>query len=527
MICEERKTDLKLLAILLIVTLALRGWLLVTTEVAARDSIGYIRYALELESSHLSWGKVLRKNDQHPGYPLAILAIAQPVRAIVGLTPYSMQLSAQLASALAAVLLVVPMFYLGKTLLNQTVGFWGALLFQFLPLSGHLMSDGCSEALYFLFVASAMLTGVKAVQGNSPWPFGLCGLFCGLAYLTRPEGAVVLPATGMVLLAMQWFPNWRRSWPRVLAFCGCLTLTALLVGSLYFGFTHRFTNKPSANEILHPHMSQASEDLQMTELSSWPLFASIWAAHSDPGITRVGAGRSLVMLATEIVHGFYYVGGLAVLLGLWWNRLLFRNQPGVWILVLVCSLYALVLFRLGMSAGYISDRHVMILILCGCYPLAAALCGISQKARQNGKCKMQNAKSNPFCIFHFAFFMVLACLPKTLQPLHANRAGIHAAGLWLERHVHPGDEVVDDHCWAHYYAGLVFLEGKIFPIRADAMAYTVISRAKENHDDKGRGKIEANLRAVGGKVAYSWPPDKPLQAAKVVVYAQSKARDSR
>src|SRR5260370_40158607 len=170
---------------------------------------------------------------------MGILEVSQPVRAILGgFPPYSMQFSAQLSSALAAVLLVFPMFYLGKVLLNHRVGFWGALLFQFLPLSGHLLSDGCSEALYLFFVASAMLAGVKAIQGNSPWRFGLCAALCGLAYLTRPEGALVLAASGMVLLGMQWVPAWRRPWPRMIACGSSLAVAALLVGSLYFGFTH-------------------------------------------------------------------------------------------------------------------------------------------------------------------------------------------------------------------------------------------------------------------------------------------------
>ena len=129
--------------------------------------------------------------------------------------------------------------------------------------------------------------------------------------------------------------------------------------------------------------------------------------------------------------------------------------------------------------------------------------------------------------------MLAFCLPKTLQPLHANRAGHHAAGLWLEQHVHPGDEVVDDHCWAHYYAGLVFQENlvfhenKIIPAKADAVCYTVISRAKDPNDDKGRGQIESNLRANGGQVVFTWPPERPLGAAKVVVYARPLTGDSR
>jgi 4-amino-4-deoxy-L-arabinose transferase-like glycosyltransferase len=518
--------DLKLVAVLLVLTLALRGWLLLTTEVAARDSIGYIRYALELENPHLTWGRVLQLNHQHPGYPAAIWAVSQPVRALLGgVTPFSMQVSAQLVSGLAAVLLVLPMFYLGKTLLNRTMGFWGALLFQVLPLSGHLLSDGCSESLYLLLVASALLAGVKAIQGNSPWRFGLCGCLCGLAYLVRPEGAILLVVMAVLLFAMQWIPAWRRPWTRMIACASSLTLTALAVGSLYFGFTHSFTNKPSPQLLLHlarlePVHRPAST---FAEGSQPPLFASIWAVHVDAtGTSKVGATRSLGMLATELIQGFHYVGGLAVLLGLWWHRGLLRKQPGVWVLVLMCGLYFLVLFRLGISAGYISDRHVMVIILCCCYPAAAALCEIPQRFKSIRALSLRTpaVRALPLIVM-FAF-----CLPKTLQPLHANRAGHHAAGLWLEQHVHPGDVVVDDHCWAHYYAGLVFEEDKPPPEKTK-LCYTVIGRTRDPGDDKGRKHTESTIRAAGGKVVYSWPPDRSPENAKVVIYVQRKDGDSR
>src|SRR5436309_1437020 len=102
-----RWSDLRLLAVLLVAALAVRAWLLGHTEVAARDSIGYIRYALQFEEQ--DWRTVIRHNHQHPGYPLTVLTVSIPVRALCGgTTAEAMQLSAQLASALAAVLLVRP-----------------------------------------------------------------------------------------------------------------------------------------------------------------------------------------------------------------------------------------------------------------------------------------------------------------------------------------------------------------------------------------------------------------------------------
>src|SRR5207253_5991880 len=133
-------------------------------EVPARDSIGYIRYALEFERQDLTWADILRKNDQHPGYPLAILAVSYPVRHFLGgITPESMRLSAQLASSLAALLLVIPMFLLGKLLRDRALGFWAALLFQILPVVSHILTDGISDALFLLCCVWSIYFGCRGL----------------------------------------------------------------------------------------------------------------------------------------------------------------------------------------------------------------------------------------------------------------------------------------------------------------------------------------------------------------------------
>src|SRR5262249_52789630 len=134
-----RWRDAALLAVLLAAAVGLRGWLLSHTVVAARDSIGFIRYALLIEQE--PWRQVLRHNHQHPGHPRAVPAVPWPVRAL-STAPEAdvMRLSAQLVSNLAAVLLVVPMYFLGKRLFHRPAGFGAALVFQLLPVSGHALS---------------------------------------------------------------------------------------------------------------------------------------------------------------------------------------------------------------------------------------------------------------------------------------------------------------------------------------------------------------------------------------------------
>src|SRR5947209_8744802 len=95
------KTDWLLIGVLLALVLPLRVWLICNTEVTARDSIGYIRYALQFDK--YSWQEVLLKNHQHPGYPLLVWLASQPVRAIDGeTTPENMELSAQIVNFFAS-----------------------------------------------------------------------------------------------------------------------------------------------------------------------------------------------------------------------------------------------------------------------------------------------------------------------------------------------------------------------------------------------------------------------------------------
>src|SRR5437879_2839886 len=112
------KKDTVALGLLVLLVLPLRLWLLVNTEVAARDSIGYIRYALEFETA--DWKDVTNHHDQHPGYALTVLAVSQPLRSASGRADAAtMQLAAQLTTVLAAMLLLYPMYHVGRLLFNR------------------------------------------------------------------------------------------------------------------------------------------------------------------------------------------------------------------------------------------------------------------------------------------------------------------------------------------------------------------------------------------------------------------------
>lgn len=519
----DRRRELGLLVVLLLAAVGIRVWHLTHTEVAARDSIGYIRYAWQLR--HHPWADVIRKSEPHPGYPLAILAVSEVVRrAVPGPECITMQLSAQLANALAGVLLVVPMFYLGRELFNRAVGFWAALLFQCLPASGRVLSDGLSEGLFLLFAAAALASAVRALRRHTVTGFALTGLFAGLSYLTRPEGALTVAATGLVLLGAQAVPAWRRSWRRTLVGAAGLGLAAVLVAGPFIAVTQRFTTKPTAHRVLEAagfrQMDESTPEVRSSRADDrHPLLATlaIWQPDPDAGgpeRTRWG----LFALIMELAKATYYIGWLPALGGLWWSRDRLRQVPGAWVVLLVFVGLAAILWRMAVVVGYLSDRHTLLLLLCIIYWSAAGLLFVG--GRLAALLARFGAPVGGLAPGMLVLALIGAALPKTLEPLHANRSGFRQAGLWLAEHAAPTDPVIDPYYWSHYYAGRVFTEGAApaVPPGHQSVRYVVLERGASEHV-RLRLLPEAERLKDQGRIVYRWSGRRPRGRAEIFIYA--------
>src|SRR5262245_25827279 len=151
------------LLLLVVIAAGLRAWQITHTEVATRDSIAYTRYAWRLGVE--PFAEVAKTSQHHPGYPVLIHLASVPVRHFVpDDLPRAMQLSAQLVSCLAGVLLVVPMYFFGCELFDRRVSFWATLLFQVLPASARLMPDGLTEPVFLLLGMTSLFASVRAIR---------------------------------------------------------------------------------------------------------------------------------------------------------------------------------------------------------------------------------------------------------------------------------------------------------------------------------------------------------------------------
>src|SRR5262249_53308469 len=152
--------------------------------------------------------------------------------------------------------------------------------------------------------------------------------------------------------------------------------------------------------------------------------------------------RGVAAIIAELAQSFHYIGTIPVLLGIAWSWQRLRTQAGFWIMATLCTLHAAALCLLVVKVGYVSDRHVMILVLCGSYFLAGGLCELPGRVSgwlarlpraPDTNSAATAARYGPASIYALGLtlIMVAACLAKALQPLHHNRVGHQAAGRWL------------------------------------------------------------------------------------------------
>jgi 4-amino-4-deoxy-L-arabinose transferase-like glycosyltransferase len=539
---SSRRPDWLLLLTLFVLAGLIRCWLISHTEVTARDGVGFMRYAWQLKTQ--PWTHVLRENPHPPLYPFTILLVSYPVRTLLpGGDTFLLQLSAQLTTALASLLLIVPLYYLGRDLFDRRVGFWAAFLFQCLPPGARVLSDALSEGLFLLLAATACWLALRAFQEGGTLRFGLMGLCSGLAYLARPEGALIGLAMGGVLLGRQAWRGVRWPWRRVLV-CGMsLALPALTLALPYMAVIGHFTNKTTAISVLHAGVTDASRSGPQTTASkeivaaeprahprraaAAPPLAAIWAVWG-PGSKDYGfLGRQvwcLAAVAKEVMRGFYYAAWLPALWGIYRHARRLRIVPGVWVILAALLMDWLALWRVAYVVGYVAERHSLLTVMFG-MPWAAA--GVTDLGRRLadfwGRRPLAASwgwilQSGSMVSGILLAALAMAGLPKTLEPLHTNRAGYHAAGLWLAAHALPDDQIMDPFCWAEYYAGQVFRRPCYDYPMSVPPRYVVLGGSKNEHERLPLIPY-ANDYAKKGTLVYHWcPRTEKRKAEEVLVY---------
>lgn len=518
------------IAAVALVALAVHGWLLASTAVTARDSLGFARQALSFASpSSVPPHKdgrpkttidLVRESEHPPGYPLAVwvthagLRRALPDMAI----PDRALLATQLTNALAAVLLVIPTYLIGRLLFGRNTGFAAALLFQVLPVPARVTSDGLTEGTFLLVAVSALALGVWAVKTRRVFGFLLCGMACGASYLVRPEGLMLGVGPGAVAL---WLGLTRR-WPRDAAAgrIAALCVGALLVSVPYMALIGKLSNKKTT-EYMNPlegapgPVYRGGPEGSHRAPANAPPLGAWWNHELDAGKSREVWAFGAVY--SETIKAANYAIWPLALFGVLALRRRFAAEPELWVPVVVCVANLALLYYLAARVGYVSERHTMLITLIGCVFAAVALPLLATAVGQAlPVCDRIGVRVTAAGLL---VCVVAGSLPFALKPLHANREGHKYAGHWLAEHLTERDAVVDPFAWAEWYAGRTLYRSSGTNPDPSRNTYIVVEpNAKSPHsrlpvlDEAKRLEKHPTARPV-----YQWPEDAPKEKVQVQI----------
>ena len=525
---------------LLVLAVSVHGWLFSRTTVNARDGLSFTRLALQLESPSRIQSPtlesptlvdVLKKAEQAPGYPLAMLAVSKVVRAVKPVTAESanhrdaelgerMLLSGQIANCLAGILLVVPMYLLGRMLGGKFVGFAGAAFFQVLPVAAHVTSDTLSEGCYLLGLSSALWLGCRGLRRSGIGNFLAAGGIAGVTYLVRPEGLLVVLAIGAVTAWQGLSKSW--PWSRVAGCLAALAVGVSLVAVPYMMMIGgRITNKPSSLELMknlsgQPRMPIGKWDGGMAKPG--PMIFARWYNPSDPNsVTLVGKLTFAVSaVAMETLKSAHYAPVLFAAFAIYALRRRFRTDPALALLGTYMSFNAGLLIVFAARIGYVSERHTLPLAMVLC-PLAAA--GLVPFIHVASKYLLFGSLLQPRRDrWILALAVIVSALPSATKPLHETRIGFRHAGNYLADVYREGDIIVDPFSWSEFYAGPAVT--KLIPENESSkVLYTVLDGPADTSKHVRLPKMDmARSIAKSGKPVYHWPEDRPIEEATVVVY---------
>ena len=169
---------------------------------------------------------------------------------IGGTGPVSWQQAAVALAFGCIVLLVIPVYLLGREAFGDETAWLGCLLVMANPLIGSIVANVLSESSFLLFWTWGLWAAIRFLrEGRFSWlpltlSFGL------LAYLSRPEGLLLPMAMVLTLGILPLHRATRINWPRWRAAVALLVLGSILLTGPYMALKGGVGTKPAIARVL-------------------------------------------------------------------------------------------------------------------------------------------------------------------------------------------------------------------------------------------------------------------------------------
>ena len=429
-------------ALLMMAATALLVWRASRAEVLSADGLRYTTQAKKIAAG--DWYGGLVKSVDHPMYPLQIAG----VWTIIGMpdTPVGWQNAAWTASCIHGVLLVIPLYWIGRNLFGDNAAWLGVAAFYAVPHTSQILADALSESTFLHFWCWSLGCALEFLRKGRPaWLAGVATAGA-MAYWTRPEGMLICLALGLTILVTPLLPHTRVDWPRlgrVLALLGVATALFSVPVVLSRG---SIGTKPAIAKVLGLQKRSAAHavererplDPNQTELQTWAEAVAAFYRATKEATTSAGLALAAIGFAT-------------------WRRPSAASARSGLLVLFILGLSALALVRLHATQGYCAPRHTLVpsqILLLGS---GAGLYWVSNKLLEVlSRFRLipagLPAQPGPVVWLLLAVVWGSAQASAFMKPIGYDALGYRQAGEFLAKTTGKTEPIIDLTGWSTFYA---------------------------------------------------------------------------
>lgn len=209
-------------------------WMLLGPEVMEGEGTSYTRTA-----ENLLRGRGFE--SQYGGPQTMYTLLFSLLIAISKLIFTDSEIAARMVGVITGSALVIPVFFIARTLWGRKAAIAGSVLIAVNPLLIGYSVAVYTEMTYILFLMSGAYFGLRALELNSLRYPVLAGITFALAYLTRPEGIVFLGIAAGAVLVAAWLR--RAGWRTGMTHAALIMVTGMLVASPYIAYLYKYTGE--------------------------------------------------------------------------------------------------------------------------------------------------------------------------------------------------------------------------------------------------------------------------------------------
>jgi len=424
------------LTILVLFSLLLSTYLFLQTYVISIDgAFAYIPIAKEFASGFFR--KALQQCGPQPLYSFFV-ATGSHLTA-------DFEVAGKLVSALFGILLIFPVYYLGKKIFDQKIALLSALFLVIHPYIRRFSADVLKESTYLFFLATAIWFAWRTVEKDKIYPYFFIPIFSAIVYLVRPDGIEVLLVVFFYILFIKKFNIPGKK--------GIVILFLILSSVILF-----------LPYLLH--LREATGEWMLSKSKSIGGILG-WAAAGSQVSLLNKVLYSLKKLNLGIIAIYHPLYIFLLVLGLW-KRISSHFRAGEGLLVSFCLLHYAVLFLMILNltdwsegektqSFIVSGRHVLPLLLISIYWVGEGFLTIyhwiSKKVEFNRLLLRLDSKRKSTIVLVTLLILILAIvLPKTLKPQRYERLSEKWAGIWIKNQSGKGVTIFTTVPRVAYYA---------------------------------------------------------------------------